>query len=109
MGRSAVRGDRPADPENWALWQLHNRRTAPHGGETDDDVVRRVEDTLNTIAERHPANAAFVASHGGVIGRILSIWLNTPARVPENCEVNVVDVNGNQRRLIETFTALSSS
>ncbi len=93
------------DPDNWAIWQRRERNLAPHGGESDVAVERRIHDALTGIAERHPASSVLVVSHGGVVSRILSIWLDTPARVPANCEVNVLEIVGNQRRLVERFTA----
>jgi probable phosphoglycerate mutase len=95
-----------ADPESWHAWQgsQRDRHAAPHGGESDAQIEDRLNRALGDIAASHADEAVLVVSHGGVIGRILSRWLETKVPVPANCETYVVEVAGDARRLVEKIS-----
>jgi len=74
------------DPARSWLW-------TPPGGESLDDVRRRVVPVIDRLAREHPGKEVVIVSHGGVM---LSLWAHVTgswegAIVPGNCEVIVIE------------------
>lgn len=74
------------DPARHWLW-------TPPGGESFDDVKRRVAPVIDRLAREHPGKELVIVSHGGVM---LSLWAHVTgswegAVVPGNCEVIVIE------------------
>jgi broad specificity phosphatase PhoE len=72
---------------------------APPNGESPRSFGRRVMGTVEDIANRHPGESIIVVTHGGVISRLLDVWLggNNGDWVrwdPHNCAVTVVEWDG---------------
>jgi broad specificity phosphatase PhoE len=74
------------DPERRWLW-------TPHGGESFEDVKRRVAPVIDRLAREHPDRDLVIVSHGGVM---LSLWAHVTgswegAILAGNCEVIVIE------------------
>ncbi len=70
------------DPARSWLW-------TPPGGESLDDVKRRVVPVIDRLARAHPDKQIVIVSHGGVM---FSLWAHVTgswegAFVPSNCEI----------------------
>lgn len=79
------------------LWTL-----AP-GGETGDAFRSRVVSAVEAMLTRHPDGDVFVIAHGGVINAYVMHVLGIVDRdmffLPENTSMNIVDVQGGDRRI----------
>ena len=74
------------DPKRGWLWR-------PEGGESYEDVRRRVSIAIDEIRERYPDQELVVVSHGGVM---LSMWAHLTgvwetAHMPGNCGIVLVE------------------
>jgi 2,3-bisphosphoglycerate-dependent phosphoglycerate mutase len=70
------------------------------GGESGQDLRRRVVSAVERIVKRHPQGDLVVVSHGGVInafvGNVLGID-HDMFFLPENTSINTVDLDGKRR------------
>lgn len=90
------------DPAGWQAWLNPDPLIAPHGGENETQLYRRVAAALEGIVSRHPNDTVLVVSHGGAIRAALSNWLALESRLGPitNCAAFVVEVVGSEKRLI---------
>jgi broad specificity phosphatase PhoE len=84
--RALRRNDPAFDRSQGWLWK-------PEGGESYDDVRRRVMVAIEGLRERYPEHEVVVVSHGGVM---LSIWAHLVGRwkdahLPPNCGIVIVE------------------
>ncbi len=63
------------------------------GGESHEDVLRRVAPVLDRVARRYPNDEIVIVSHGGVMrsvwAHVTGKWEN--AHVPPNCGIVVIE------------------
>ena len=67
------------DVSTWRQWMEHPGRVRFPGGECWDEVRARSVEAAEAIAADHPAGAAVVVTHGGVIRALVSEALGLPA------------------------------
>ena len=74
------------DPQRPWLWE-------PPGGESFEEVKRRVGPILDRLAAAHPTRDVVVVSHGGVMmalwAHVTGVWDN--AHVPPNCGIILIE------------------
>lgn len=84
--RDLPRLDPAFDPQRGWLWR-------PEGGESYEDVRRRVIVAIEQIRRRYPDHELVVVSHGGVM---LSMWAHLTgnweaAHLPPNCGIVLIE------------------
>jgi broad specificity phosphatase PhoE len=87
--REAARTDSSYDPTHAWLWR-------PRGGESYEDVRRRVVAAIDGLLLRYPTHEVIIVSHGGVM---LSLWAHIGgiwqgAYLPPNCGIVLVEHDG---------------
>jgi broad specificity phosphatase PhoE len=87
--REAARTDSSYDPTHAWLWR-------PRGGESYEDVRRRVVAAIDGLLLRYPTHEVIIVSHGGVM---LSLWAHIGgiwqgAHLPPNCGIVLVEHDG---------------
>jgi broad specificity phosphatase PhoE len=87
--REAARTDSSYDPAQGWLWR-------PRGGESYEDVRRRVVAAIQGLLQRYPTHEVIIVSHGGVMlslwAHIVGIWQG--AHLPPNCGIVLVEHDG---------------
>jgi broad specificity phosphatase PhoE len=82
----SVANDPTFDPKRSWVWR------AP-GGESHEDVLRRVAPVLDRVARQYPNDEIVIVSHGGVMrsvwAHVTGKWEN--AHVPPNCGIVVIE------------------
>jgi alpha-ribazole phosphatase len=84
-------------PDEFASWE-NDRSTNPHGGDSLEDVRKRVESFLTDLRNRHLQDQhVLVFAHGGVMAVMLSVLLGSnPAQWWQfrfqNCAVTQVEL-----------------
>ena len=82
----SVANDPSFDPKRSWVWR------AP-GGESHEDVLRRVAPVLDRVARQYPGDEIVIVSHGGVMrsvwAHVTGKWEN--AHVPPNCGIVVIE------------------
>jgi broad specificity phosphatase PhoE len=82
----AVAKDPTFDPKRSWTWR-------PSGGESHEDVLKRVAPKLDTVIHRYPDDEIVIVSHGGVMravwAHVTGSWEN--AHVPPNCGIVVIE------------------
>lgn len=61
-------------PEDYSVWQNDLGASRCTGGESMVEAVARANAALHRIAKAHPDGAVAVASHGGIIRGLISLW-----------------------------------
>ncbi len=89
----SLASDPTFDPNRSWAWR------AP-GGESHEDVLRRVAPVLDQVAKRHLDDEIVIVSHGGVMR---SVWAHVTgkwekAHVPPNCGIVVIEHEGGRYR-----------
>jgi broad specificity phosphatase PhoE len=84
--RELVRTDPDYDPANGWSWK-------PEGGESYEDVRRRVVAAIEDLRQRYAGREIVIVSHGGVM---LSVWAHIAgawrgAHLPPNCGIVLVE------------------
>jgi broad specificity phosphatase PhoE len=84
--RELLRQDPAYDPRQGWLWK-------PEGGESFEEVRRRVVAAVERLRERYPEHEVVVVSHGGVM---LSMWAHVIGRwegahLPDNCGIVLIE------------------
>ena len=93
--------DLPAsEPEAWRAWLERPREWAPHGGETEMELERRVAGALENIVETCKGQRVLVVSHGGAIRTALRHLVRHEVHDVANCFAHIVEVDGERRTLI---------
>ena len=74
--------------------ELRNKYFVPYGGESDDDALARMEETLVRVMEEAGGESVLAVSHGGVGGLFMRKWAGEDVLgmwpMP-NCTVMVYD------------------
>lgn len=87
--REVARNDPSYNPAQGWLWR-------PAGGESYEDVRRRVIAAVENLLAKYPANEIVIVSHGGVM---LCLWAHVTgqwpgAHLPPNCGIVLVEHDG---------------
>ena len=61
-------------PEAFCVWQSDIGNARCTGGESVSEAVYRADAALRRIAEKHSQGNVVVASHGGIVRGLLSLW-----------------------------------
>lgn len=61
-------------PEDYAVWQNNLGASRCTGGESMVEAVTRADKAMHRIATTHPNGSVAVASHGGIIRALISLW-----------------------------------
>ena len=89
----SVANDPTFDPKRSWVWR------AP-GGESHEDVLRRVAPVLDRVARDYPNDEIVIVSHGGVMrsvwAHVTGKWEN--AHVPPNCGIVLIEHQGGRYR-----------
>jgi broad specificity phosphatase PhoE len=98
----SVANDPSFDPKRSWVWR------AP-GGESHEDVLRRVAPVLDRVARQYPGDEIIIVSHGGVMrsvwAHVTGKWEN--AHVPPNCGIVVIEHESGRYRAPEVMYAES--
>jgi len=83
-------------PTAWAIWCADPSQSRPEGGESYEDVEKRVIPALESILERHAGEEIAIVAHGGVNRVILADALAMPRSALFRIEqryaaINVID------------------
>jgi 2,3-bisphosphoglycerate-dependent phosphoglycerate mutase len=89
-----------SDPAAWRAWLGRPRDWAPHGGESEVELERRVTAALDGIVAAHPDQTILVVSHGGAIRATLHQWLDHDVHQVANCAAYVLDARPTGKRLV---------
>jgi broad specificity phosphatase PhoE len=89
----SVANDPSFDPARSWTWR------AP-GGESHEDVLKRVAPVLDRVARQYPDDEIVIVSHGGVMR---SVWAHVTGRwdnahVPPNCGIVLIEHQGGRYR-----------
>ncbi|MGD0672101.1 MAG: histidine phosphatase family protein [Candidatus Binatus sp.] len=94
----SVANDPSFDPKRSWVWR------AP-GGESHEDVLRRVAPVLDRVARQYPGDEIVIVSHGGVMrsvwAHVTGKWEN--AHVPPNCGIVVIEHESGRYRAPEVM------
>lgn len=87
--------------DNEQLWQrwTQDPTFAPPNGESPISFGKRVAETVQQLARRHPGERIVIVTHGGVIGCLLDLWIGgcTGDWVrwdPHNCAISELRWDG---------------
>ena len=80
-------------PELYTKWKQDNVGFAPENGETIHDVVRRLDDNLKQLIEKHRGETIVMVSHVGPIRVCLSQSLNIPIANYRQIRVDYASIN----------------
>ena len=88
----------------WEEWLKRPDRARPVGGESYEQVMRRVFRVIQQLLRSHPLGPVVIVSHGGVNRVILSRALGLDLRylnriVQDYAAINIVDWNGREGRV----------
>ena len=91
-------------PDIAKAWLKDSYNTRPPGGETLDEVVRRVSEGLNEISEKYPQGMILVVCHGGTIRGAICFALGVSANIfskisIDNCSVTVISLDDGRAKL----------
>jgi len=94
----SIADDPTFDPNRSWVWR------AP-GGESHEDVLRRVAPVLDRVAGKYPEDEIVIVSHGGVMrsvwAHVTGTWEN--AHVPPNCGIVVIEHESGRYRAPEVM------
>ena len=100
----SVAKDPTFDPKRSWMWR-------PPGGESHEDVLKRVAPKLDSVIHKYPEDEIVVVSHGGVMravwAHVTGSWEN--AHVPPNCGIVVIEHHGGRYREPEVVHGESAS
>jgi len=91
-------------PDIAKAWLKDSYNTRPPGGETLDEVVRRVSDGLIEISAKYPQGTVLVVCHGGTIRGAICFALGVSANIfskisIDNCSVTVISLDESRAKL----------
>ena len=98
-------------PEDYRVWQEDLGASRCTGGESMVEAVGRADKAMRRIAEAHPNTAVAVASHGGIIRGLISLWVHGDLKhVREmpwapNASVNIFEYENGTFRVVEIGVA----
>ncbi len=89
--------------EKYGTQIAKNRDYSPFGGESSEDVCRRLQEFL-TMLEADPCDCVAAFAHGGIMGSMMQIVLGTDydraAVRSNNCAIHVFEYDGTKWRLL---------
>jgi len=91
-------------PDIANAWLKDSYNTRPPGGETLDDVVKRVGEMLELIAADRPEDTVAIVCHGGPIRaavcHILGVKANVFSKISvDNCSLTIVEISEGRNKL----------
>jgi probable phosphoglycerate mutase len=90
-------------PDEARLWRIRDPHFAPDGGESPVQVMQRVGQAVNAIAERHPDQQIVLVAHGGVMDMLYRLATQQSVSAPRTWELGNTAIN----RLLWTPEALT--
>ncbi len=94
-------------PEDYRHWQTFDSKIRPTGGESMLELRERANRAFEKIARENEGKTVLVATHGGVIRMMQTLWHNVPddkwAEMvwTTNASITTVIYDGDQRKVIE--------
>ena len=95
-------------PEDYKHWQTFNSKIKPTGGESVMEVRERANRAFERMAKENEGKTVLVATHGGVIRTMQTIWRNLPEEKwasetswTTNASITTVIYDGNERKVIK--------
>jgi probable phosphoglycerate mutase len=80
-------------PQSYAAWKARDALAALPGGESLHDFYGRITTYLTFLAQQHPGQRIFVATHGGVLDCIYRLCTGTPLSAPRMWELPNSGIN----------------
>ena len=80
-------------PEEALRWRKRDPHWAPEGGESLTQMRTRVQDTLNTLAARHPGEQVVLVAHGGVLDLVYRAATGLDLQAPRTWQLGNTAVN----------------
>lgn len=90
-------------PEESLRWRQREPDFAPVGGETPQQVMDRVAQTVNLLASQHMGEQIVLVAHGGVLDMLYRLATQQSVRAPRTWELGNTSIN----RLLWTPDALT--
>jgi 2,3-bisphosphoglycerate-dependent phosphoglycerate mutase len=90
-------------PDEARLWRIRDPDFAPEGGETPNQVMARVAQTVGEIAARHLGQQIVLVSHGGVMDMLYRLATRQSVSATRTWELGNAAIN----RLLWTPEALT--
>lgn len=95
-------------PEDYKHWQTFNSKIKPTGGESVMEVRERANRAFERMAKENEGKTVLVATHGGIIRTMQTIWKNLPEEKwasetswTTNASITTVIYDGNERKVIK--------
>jgi probable phosphoglycerate mutase len=80
-------------PQAHADWKAREPRADLPGGESLHDFYQRISQHLKLLAQQHPGQRLFIATHGGVLDCVYRLCTGTPLSAPRTWELPNTGVN----------------
>ena len=80
-------------PEDALRWRKRDPHWAPEGGESLTAMRERVQETLNTLAARHPGEQIVLVAHGGVMDLLYRAATGQELQAPRTWQLGNTAVN----------------
>ena len=80
-------------PEDALRWRKRDPHWAPEGGESLTTMRERVQETLNTLAARHPGEQIVLVAHGGVLDLLYRAATGQELQAPRTWQLGNTAVN----------------
>ena len=90
-------------PEEARRWKTREPDFAPDGGESPNNVLQRVRQTIARLAANHPDQQIIVVAHGGVMDMLYRLATQQTVSAPRTWELGNAAIN----RLLWTPDALT--
>ena len=94
-------------PEDFRVWQENIGEARCTGGESLAEAAQRAEAAARRIAKAHPNGAVAVATHGGILRALISLWTTGGTAAMQqlgwipNASVCVVEFENDTFRVVE--------
>ena len=81
-------------PEESRLWRIREPHFAPSGGgESPAQILERVANTVNSLAERHLGQQILVVTHGGVLDALYRLATRQSVNAPRTWQLGNAAIN----------------
>ncbi len=94
-------------PEDYKHWQTFDSKIKPTGGESMLELRERANRAFERMAKENEGKTVLVATHGGVIRMMQTLWNNVPDDKwsemgwTTNASITTVIYDGNERKVIK--------
>lgn len=94
-------------PEDYAKWQRFDKDMRTTGGESMMELRERANRAFDKMARENEGKTVLVATHGGVIRMMQTLWQNIPCdkwgemRWTTNASITTVIYDGDRREVVE--------